>query len=146
MTCCEERSNSAARTLCVVCRICERVITDIYCFWFTDSWEVTDDELTLATRKPQEPDHQSSLDEKEMGSAPNPRGRQSIASKAKSETPKPSVVVPAPTFAPPESDSDFEMKEDDEEYTEERRRARKRSVSCSFWVSCLALRELMSVD
>ena len=108
-----------------------RVITDISCFCLTDSWEVTDDELTLATRNPPEPDHHSSLDEKEMEAASNPRRRQSIASKAKSETPKPSVVVPAPTFAPPESDSDFEMKEDDEEYTEERRRARKRNVSCN---------------
>ena len=75
-------------------------------------------------------EHQSSLEEKAMEAAPNPKRRQSVASKAKSETPKPSVVVPAPTFAPPESDSDFEMKGDDEEYTEERRRARKKNVSC----------------
>ena len=78
-----------------------------------------------------------------MEAAPNPKRRQSVASKAKSETPKPSVVVPAPTFAPPESDSDFEMKEDDEEYTEERRRARKKNVSCNPWI---VMHKLISLD
>jgi len=81
-----------------------------------------------------------------MGVAPNPRRRQSIASKAKSETPKSSIVVPAPTFAPPESDSDFEMKEDDEEYTEERRRARKKNVSCNLKSFALPRRELISFN
>jgi len=111
---------------CAVCKCRETQITDITP---TDSWEVTDDELTFATSGPPEQEHQSPLVEKAAEAAPNPKRRQSIASKAKSETPKPSVIVPAPTFAPPESDSDFEMKEDDEEYTEERRRARKKNVS-----------------
>jgi hypothetical protein len=107
----------------------EKKMTDITSFWLTDSWEVTDNELTFAPCGP--PEHQPSLGEKVLEAAPNPKRRQSSAVMAKSETPKPSVVVPAPTFAPPESDSDFEMKEDDEEYTEERRRARKKNVSCN---------------
>lgn len=114
-----------------VCKHCEPQITDITSCSLTDSWEVTDDELTFATRGSPEPDRQSPLVEKVAEAAPNQKRHQSNTSKAKSETPKPSIVVPAPTFAPPESDSDFEMKEDDEEYTEERRRARKKGVSCN---------------
>jgi hypothetical protein len=119
-------------------KVVRQQFTDITCFFLTDSWEVTDDELTFATCGPPEPEYQIPLVEKAPEAAPNPKRRQSVASKAKSETPKPSVVVPAPTFAPPESDSDFEMKEDDEEYTEERRRARKKNVSCNLSVICLA--------
>jgi len=114
-----------------VCKHCKTQITDIIFSSFTDSWEATDDELTFATRGSPEPERQSPLVEKAAEPAPNQKRRQSNASKAKSETPKPSVIVPVPTFAPPESDSDFEMKGDDEEYTEERRRARKKNVSCN---------------